>query len=206
MNDIVASFLVQHGECRLEGIGRFNLQVQSAVSDVASKVIYPPETSYTFTDGSEYTTEELIAYTAFKWHTDLSTAANQVKNWTDDANQRLENGGTVNIPTIGKISRNDKDSFVFQAEKSQVHILPVPANRVIHEKDTHKVLVGDVESDSEKMNQLLHPDSVIVHQTWWKAVMIIFFFTLLLYLFFIFSGGFKMSIHPEDPPATYFSK
>lgn len=206
MNDIIASFLVQHGECRLQGIGRFNVHLQSAVSDVASKVIYPPETSYIFTDGSEYTSEELIAYAAFKWHTDLSTAGNQIKNWTDDANQRLKNNEIIHIPAIGKISRDDKDNFIFQAERSQVHLPPVPAHRVIHEKDTHKVLVGDVESDSEKMNQLLHPDAVRVHQTWWKAALILFLITLVVYLIFVFSGGFKISIHPQNPPATYISK
>ncbi len=206
MNDIIASFLVQNGECRLEGIGRFSVQVQSAVSDVASKVIYPPETNYHFTDGSEYTSEELITYAAFKLNTDTSTAANHIRNWTNDVNHRLENGETIFIPAIGKITRNDKDEFVFQPEKSPVYLQPVPAHRVVHESDTHKILVGDVESDSEKMNQLLNPDITTVQHSWWKAALIIFLAVLVLYLIYAFSGGLKMTIHPQDPPATYFTK
>lgn len=206
MNDIIASFLVQHGECRLEGIGRFSVLVQSAVSDVASKVIYPPETSYTFTDGSEYTSEELIAYAAFKWHTDLSTAADRIRNWTNAANQQLGNGGTVMLPSIGKLSRDDNDIFVLQPEKSTVHLQPVPANRVIHETDTHKILVGDVESDSEKMNQLLNPESADPGRPWWKAALIILIATIVLYLIYAISGGFQKLLHPQDPPATYISK
>ncbi len=206
MNNIIASFLVQHGECRLAGIGRFGVQVQSAVSDVASKAIYPPEANYTFTDGSDYTSEELISYAAFKCHTDIATASEMIRAWTEDANHSLENGETLTIPAIGNITRDDKDTFVFHAGRSLVHLHPVPAHRVIHESDTHKILVGDVESDSEKMNQLLHPEDTHERPSWWKPALIIIIATIALYLIYVFSGEFKMTMHPQDAPATYFTK
>ena len=206
MNELIASFLVQQGECRLAGIGRFEMHAVPAVSDVASKVIFPPEINFVFKEESNYTSEELIAYTAYKMNTDFETAGNRIQNWINTAVQQLNNREAVYFPAVGKLIKNGEDITLFQAEDPTAGMLPVAADRVIHEKDTHKVLVGDVESDSEKMNQLLHTETAGSRPSWWKAALIIFIITVALYIVYLFAGGFGLEIHLQDAPATYISK
>lgn len=206
MHTLISSFLIQHGHLKLAGIGQFEMQAASAVSDVASKMIYPPETNIVFKEDGDYTSEEFIAYTAYKTHTDISSAGKRVQEWIDDLIQQLDNHEYIHFPTIGKLVKNDEDIILFQSASSSGTLQPVPAERVIHEKDTHKVLVGDVESDSEKMNQLLHPETTPHRQAWWKAALIILIFTILLYIVHVFSGGSGYKIDPQKAPATYISK
>lgn len=206
MNEIIASFLIQNGECQLAGIGKFKTEAISAVSDVASKMIYPPETNYLFHDDCNVTSEELIAYVAARSNTDMATAGRQVQDWLHASLAHLDAREPLSLPTIGSLIKNDEGFILFQGSTAGSSHLPVPAIRVIHEKDTHKVLVGDIESDSEKMNQMLHRGESESTGSWWKPALIIFSVAILLYVFYLLSGGFGQHLRAHDAPATYISR
>ena len=206
MNTLIASYLIQQGHVKLAGIGQLEMLVSSAVSDVASKVIYAPETKYSFREDADQTSEEFIAYISYKIHSGLEYAKKTVQEWIDKSIQQLNNHNPVIIPTIGKLIKNDEGMIVFQPVNSTDYLIPVPAERVIHEKDTHRVLVGDVESDSQTMNQLLNPETILRNHAWWKAALILFIITLVLFVIYYFSGGFGLKINAEAAPATYIPK
>lgn len=203
MNELITSFLIQNKQCLLPGIGKFSLKRACAINDVAAKKILPPETEVVFSPNGMAISERLPEYIAGKKSTTLDEAHKMIEEWTFDTKSKLSRGEGVSFPSLGTLVMSDgKISF----ENVHPHLFSiVTAERVIHENDSHKVLVGDKETDSSAVKELIHPaenDS----RKWWKAALILFLVGLVILIFYFLSDGFGIHLHPEPAPATYISK
>lgn len=203
MNELITSFLIQNNECLLPGIGKFSLKRACAINDVAAKKILPPEIEVVFSPNGMAISERLPEYIAGKKSTTIEAAHKMIEEWTFDTKSQLSRGEGVSLPSLGTLAMSDgKISF----ENVQPHLFPtVTAERVIHENDPHKVLVGDKETDSSAVNELIHPAENDSHK-WWKAALILFLSGLIILIIYFLSNGFGIHLHPESAPSTYISK
>lgn len=205
MNDNITSYLVLKGSCLLPGIGRLEEERGFAANDVASKEIHPPEMHYKLYEDNGAPQEGFIKYIAVRENTDRSSAKQLLINWCEKAGAYLSQNETVNLPFIGTL-KNEEGKIILLPEESGLPLPSVKAIRVVHENDTHKVLVGDRESDTVSMNEFLQQGENNKSHQWYKYAIIIFMLTVLIYLSHIFSNGFSLRLHPVNPPPTYISK
>ena len=213
MQDLIASFIIQSKECKLPGIGKFRQVITAAEADIANKQIIPPVTEFLFTGKEEKISNELINYIAVKKNVPIAEAQALIKEWCSNISFKLKNGEELLLPSLGSLKKVALGNIFFHRENDIPFFMPVAAERVIHQNSVHAVLVGDRETNSSVMNQLLSEEEVLPNNTW-KIVALILLIACLLFLFFYFyqhpfslsSLGNQGKISPQAPPATYINK
>lgn len=214
MEDIITSFITQSKECKLPGIGKFRQVITPAEPDIANKQILPPVTEFLFTGREEKISNELINYIAVKKNVPISEAQALIKEWCSNVSFKLKNGEELLLPSLGSLKKVASGNIFFHRQKDISFFVPVPAERVIHKDSVHAVLVGDRETNSTVMNQLLNEEEEVRTNNMWKIVALILFTICLLLLFFYFyqhpfslsSLGNQQKVLPQAPPATYMAK
>lgn len=210
MNDLITSFIIQSKECRLSGIGRFKTAKIFARTDIANKQIIPPFIEYSFTPREEKISDGLINYVAAKKDISVLAAQNMIKAWSNNTLDRLKNGEEIFLPSLGSLKKNESGSIFFIQKKDVVFYEPVPAERVIHKNSEHAVLVGDKETTSSAMNQLLNEEVIVKNNKWKVAASVLLALGLLLLFFYFYQHSLSFSaignqthVVPSEPPATY---
>lgn len=213
MQDLIASFIIQSKECKLPGIGKFRQVITPAETDIANKQIIPPVTEFLFTGREDKISNELINYIAVKKNLSVPEAQAQIKEWCSNVSFKLKNNEELILPSLGSLKKVASGNIFFHRENDIPFFVPVAAERVIHQNSVHAVLVGDRETNSSVMNQLLNEEEVLPNNTW-KVVALILFIVCLLLLFFYFyqhpfslsSLGNQQKVLPQSPPDTYLTK
>ena len=213
MQDLIASFIIQSKECKLPGIGKFRQVITSAEPDIANKQIIPPVVEFLFTGREEKISNELINYVAVKKNVPVSQAQVLIKEWCSNASFKLKNQEELVLPSLGSLKKAASGNIFFDRQNDIPFFVPVAAERVVHQNSVHAVLVGDRETNSSVMNQLLNEEEVRPNNMW-KIIALILFIACLLLLFFYFyqhpfslsSLGNQQKVLPQAPPATYMAK
>ena len=214
MHDLITSFIIQSKECKLPGIGKFRLSVTSAEPDIANKQILPPVIEFLFTGREEKISNELINYISVKKNISSSEAQAHIKDWCNDVGYRLKGGEEIFFPSLGSLKKGASGSLFFHRQENISFFVPVPAERVIHKNSVHAVLVGDRETNSTVMNQLLNEEEEVQSNNAWKIIaMVLFLIALSLLFFYFYQHSFSLSslgnqgkILPQEPPATYMTR
>lgn len=210
MNDLITSFIIQSKDCRLPGIGRFRTAKIFARTDIVNKQIIPPFIEYSFTPREEKISDGLINYVAAKKDISVLAAQKMIKAWSSHTLNRLKNGEEVFLTSLGSLKKNESGSIFFTEKKDVVFYEPVPAERVIRKYSEHAVLVGDKETTSSAMNQLLNEEVIVKRNNWKVAASVLLALGLLLLFFYFYQHSFSFSaignqtqVAPGQPPATY---
>ena len=214
MQDLITSFIIQAKECKLRGIGKFRQVNTPAEPDITHNQILPPVTEYLFTGKEDKISNELINYIAVKKNVAISEAQALINNWCTDTNAQLKNKEEVLLQSLGSLKKDASGDTRFHRQKDIPFFIPVAAEKAVHENSSiHAVLVGDRETDSSVMNQLLQGEKA-TRKGGWKIMALILFIIALLILFFYFyqyplslsSFGNQQQVVPVAPPATYHTK
>lgn len=210
MQDLITSFILQSKECKLPGIGQFRLITIPAEPDIANKQILPPTVEFLFTGKEEKISNELINYIAVKKNIPVSDAHAVIKEWCADACTKLKNEEEIALRSLGSLKKGPSGNIFFHS-KNDIHFFePVAAERVIHKNSEHAVLVGDHETTSSIMSQLLNEEEVVKNTGWKMVTIILFAIALMLLFFYFYQNSFSLSalgnqvkISPRLPPVTY---
>lgn len=206
MNDLIASYLVLNGECSLPGIGKFSVNRSNAVCDVASKELLPPAFNIQFSEAKSGDPAMLVAYIASNTGSSASEATEELRRWTDSVNTKLTVNHEFELPFIGKLVQ-ESNGAIHLKSGAALHVFnPVKAERVVHEKDSHAMVVGDKISSSSEMNELLSGQQQMQPDRLWRNALIIFTIAVLLIILYFISDGFGLHLTPGNAPATYISK
>lgn len=214
MQDLITSFIIQAKECKLRGLGKFRQECNPAEPDIRHNLILPPVTGYLFTGKEDKISNELINYIAIKKNVSISDAQALINNWCAGIHTQLKNKEEVLLPSLGSLKKDESGDTRFYRQKEVPFFIPVVAERAVHENSSvHAVLVGDRETSSSLMHQMLHGEKA-TRKDGWKIIALILFVIALLILFFYFyqhplslsSSGNQQQVVPEAPPATYYTK
>ncbi|MEO9003093.1 MAG: HU family DNA-binding protein [Ginsengibacter sp.] len=214
MQDIVTSFIVQAKECKLRGIGNFRQVITPAETDVANNQILPPVTEFLFTAKEDKISNELINYIAIKKNVAITEAQALINEWCSDISARLKNEEEIQLQSFGSLKKDAYGDIRFKYQGNIPFFVPVSAERAVHENNSvHPVLVGDLETDSSVMNELLNQDKVARTPNWKIISLILFVVSVLLLLFYFYqhpislsSTGNQQHVAPGAAPATYYTK
>lgn len=203
MDNLIASYLILNGECMLPGIGKLILQRSDAVCDVASKIILPPENKFELARTGFSDAGQLLTYISQSMGCDTEEASKHLTAWVGQVNNLLESGLEFTLPFVGVLKRERKGKTILShAEKLSVY-QPVPAVRVVHESDTHEVVVGDRISNSAEMNQYFAEEKSRGNSSFWPAALILFLIAVILIVLYFITDGYGFNLHPQSAPDTY---
>lgn len=205
MNEVIASYLVQKGSCKLPNIGRLTRERSFAVNDVASKEIQPPQIHYKLYNEDTELSEGLIEYAAEKKSLNLQAAKQLLLTWCDETAYNLGSNKTVILPLVGTLKK-EGEGIVLLPVKKKFSLSSVKAERIIHEADSHKIIVGDKHSTNVAMKEYYNNHEDEQDLRWHKPALILFIAAAVIYLIYITSNGFGVHLNPAEPPSTYISK
>ena len=214
MQDLITSFIIQSKECKLADIGKFTIVITPAKADIANKQIAPAFKEILFNKREEKISEGLIKYIADKKNISSSEALAGVKKWCADTKEKLKNGETIVLESLGVLKKESVGNISFDNQIATSFFAPVAAERVIHKNSEHAVLVGDRETTSSVMNQFYSEEETATKNNAWKIIAIILLAIALVILFFHFYGhpfslsefGYQVKTVLQSPPATYLNK
>lgn len=206
MDDLIVSYLILNGECMLPGIGKLFVFKSDAVCDVASKKILPSESKFDLKETGFSDSGQLISYISQVTECTLDEASGKLSSWIERVNKQLNHQSEFELPMIGKLKKSEDGKISLTSFDALKVFKPVRAERVIHESDTHEVVVGDKISNSAEMNLYLSQEEVQAPQKIWPAALIIFLVAAALITYYFLTGGNGQFLNPLNAPDTYISK
>ena len=214
MLNLITSYIIQTGECVLPGIGSFTLVSTPASLDVANKEILPPVSEYRFSESGGQPAEATIQYIANKKGINGKEALEEVRKFSEFLKEKLTSGEKIRLNSIGILRKDSSGNIVFEPEKEQTYYGAVPAIRVVHKDAKHAMLVGDKETDSSQMNEILNGETEPKpRNSFWKIAAVILFLIgagVLFYHFYMSTSAYPLGngnkIIPQAKSNTYISR
>ncbi len=211
MQELIASYLIQKGECHLPLLGSFTIKQEPASLDIADKIMSPSTNEVIYNENGIYLPDGLKNYISHIQHIQVHEAEEKINNWCLNAKMKLDVGEKINFDSIGTLQKDPAGNVLFQTMDGINFYEPVIAERVIHKNAEHAVLVGDKETTSGVMNEFYREDVIIEKKYSWKLWAIILAVLSLLILIFYFSShafsvngiGNQSSFPIQKSPATY---
>lgn len=190
MHQLIASYLFQNKSCPIPGFGTLTLHVSGAKADFASQLIAPPEPFIQFND-RETNTGGLLNYMVAKTNNNTHEVTEALGHFCDGLKKGLSAHAKVSLDGIGNFVVDNNGNTIFEPLALPVAFLqPVFAERVIHPKSEHHMLVGDKETTNTLMTELLSERPGAKDRWWiWAIVLGVVGLLLLLLYFSELNGG-----------------
>jgi len=186
MQNKIASFLFQHKTCPLPGLGTLSVTHTGAGVDFSNKLIQAPKTGISF-DERETDATALISYLSATTGAGAQEAEQALGHFCDS----LKTGGETTWDSIGSFQVDASGKINFTPEEVPAAFAqPVIAERVIHPDAAHQILVGDKETTTTVMTEMLNEKPEAKDRWWiWAIVLGVIGLVALLIYFTEFKSG-----------------
>lgn len=181
MHHLIASYLFQNKTCPLPGLGTISIQTSCAEADFTIQQIAAPQPVIQFNE-KETSADDLLNYLARKTNSNNYEVTEALDHFCDDLKNQISIHAKANLDMVGNLVMNDTGHIIFeQSALPEYFLQPVFAERVIHPKTEHTILVGDKETTNTVMTELLSgkPGE---KDLWWVWAIVIGVIGLLLVL------------------------
>ena len=198
MEKLLTAYLFQYKKCPLPGVGTLLLHPGHAEFLPGQKRMLGPtpniELSY-----REVSTGSLINFITGQKNVNTPEAVQLLNNYCVGIKQ-LGVNEELPFSSAGSFYRDDNEIIHFKAVPLPAAYFPeVVAERVIHPDVAHNILVGDTETNSAAMTELLNTGEERKRSRWWIAAIslgVIAAIALLIYFTNYKHGGLFGNIKP----------
>lgn len=188
MQQLIASFLFQNKTCPLPGLGTLSIHTSSAESEFTNQQILAPQPVIEFS-GKETNAADLLQYIATKTNMQSHEAAGALEHYCSDLKNEISKNAWAKLEGIGNFIVDNNGKIIFeQLALPPFFIQPVFAERVIHPKAEHNILVGDKETTNTMMTEYFNDESPVAKSRWWIGAVVLGVIGLIL-LFIYFNGS-----------------
>jgi hypothetical protein len=203
----LATYLAQYKQVTIPQVGSFELILQPATLDVASKLIEPPLYLPRYSD-KDLVPEHQLHFLAL----DLNTGKDQVKDQLENFGKELKvkiQSGVFSWKGIGKLE-NAGAKLVFYPDVSTIKgFQPVPAKKVLRKNVQHTILRGEQEVVSasfyDEEKKVEKKRSISSLAGWMVVIISVVFIAFYLYQQGLrtSSSGTKMKVVPSSTSPTH---
>lgn len=166
MQQLIASFLFQNKACPLPGLGSFSIHSKGADSDFTNQKINAPKPVIQFKN-KETDPAALVHYLAAKTHCHVVEAGEALSYFCESLKNIISSYPSAPLDGIGDLYIDGNGHINLRPSTLPDSFLPpVFAERVIHPKAEHNILVGDKETTNTIMAELLN-EVTEVKDRWW---------------------------------------
>lgn len=209
-------FLICNQQVSLPGIGTFIIDITPGKTDIINKVVLPPEYAYRYERNKDARGKNFFTWFALQTNITERDAVKQLNDFSFEIKKLIQDGKQVIWKGVGIIHPCEKEEIGFIPEKKNfVFELPVIAEKIIRQNAQHVMLVGDKQTTSAKMTEILaQPSSAAstssIAPAWWAIAIVLSFAAIMLtgwhfseHGFGVTSTGTTKKISINDPGATY---
>jgi hypothetical protein len=173
MIDTLNSYLILHKSISIPGLGTIYVERIPANSDFVNRQILPPGYQFRFDKYFDAPNKEFFAYFASQKQVPDFEAIRLYNEWAYELRNRLKTEGSVDWNGVGTLAQDETGDIRFHTEKSARSPLhPVAAERVVRTNAAHNMLVGDKETTTLAMSEML-TEETSRKSRWWIYALII---------------------------------
>lgn len=189
MHHLIASYLFQNKTCPIPGLGTLTVHVSGAKADFTNQQIAAPEPFIQFTD-RETNAVGFLNYVAAKTHSNTYEVTEALNHFCDDLKKGISSHAKASLDGVGNFVVDNNGNIIFeQLVLPAAFRQPAFAERVIHPKSEHHILVGDKETTNTLMTELLSEKPGEKDRWWIWAIVLGVVALLLLLLYFTELNG-----------------
>lgn len=174
MIDILNSYLILHKSISIPGLGSIYVERVPANSDFVNRQILPPTYQYRFDKYFDAPDKEFFNYLATEKKIADFEAIRIYNEWAYDLRNFLKGEEHFVWEGVGSLYQDVTGEIHFYPlQSARGPLLPVPAERVVRSNAAHSMLVGDKETDTISMTEMLTDDEHRSRSRWWIYALII---------------------------------
>ena len=179
MQKLIADYLFQYKNSALPQIGTLKIKRGTASSVLGEQKITAPVSTIYFTDEVS-DSRNFTAFIAANKSVSIEEAGYQLKKICTEIST-INNNEKFSITDIGEFYKNSNGKINFSPVNLPSYFTPsVYAERVIHPNDSHAILVGDTETDSNTMTEFFTEEEPVRKNKWWLWAAALFALTIAL--------------------------
>ena len=173
MIDILNSYLILHKSISIPGLGTIYVERVPANTDFVNRQILPPGYQFRFDKYFDAPDKEFFSYLSTEKHIADFEAIRLYNEWAYDLRNRLKGEEPVEWKGVGRLHQDANGEIHFEAQKSdRIPLKPVAAERVVRTNASHTMLVGDKETTTLAMSEMLTEESS-KKRRWWVYALVI---------------------------------
>ena len=203
----LAKYLSQYKQVSIPQVGSFELVPQSAVLDVASKLIKPPTYIPQYSD-KDIVKDHQLNFLALDLQADKEQVKEQLETFGKDLRTKIRHGA-FSWKGVGKL-QDANTEMIFYPDVLVINGLQaIPAEKVLRKNVQHAVRRGEQEvmssSFQEEEKPVVKKKSLVGIIGWAVVVLAIAFIAVYLYMegFNSTSSGSRMKIVPSNTSPTH---
>jgi len=187
MIQLVTEYLAQKKSFSLPGIGTIYIERVPAQSDFVNRQILPPFYHYRFDRHFDLPDREFFLFLSTRKGVEEQEAIRQYNEWAEQVRESLTSRKTSRLEGIGVLKKEAGGELRFEATSHPRSFdIKVHAERLIRSNASHHMLVGDRETTTVQMNDLLHDDHTVRKRVWWIYVLVIIVLIVIAALMYFF--------------------
>ncbi len=187
MIQLVAEYLSQKKSFSLPGIGTIYIERVPAQSDFVNRQILPPFYHYRFDRHFDSSDREFFIFLSARKGLEEGEAARQYHEWAERLRESLSSRKTSKLEGIGILKKEAGGELKFEAtNQPRSFDINVHAERLIRSNASHHMLVGDRETTTVQMNDMLHDEHTVRKRFWWIYVVVIIALVVVAALMYFF--------------------
>lgn len=205
MQHLIAEYLFFKQKCSLPGIGELRVLNRHAAYASGDQMMYAPVAEIHLMDSNVFDNGlvEFIARATGITETDART---HLSRFCDGL--RIP-GKETQLPSLGTFVSDADGKMAFHGVETHSGLwAPVPAERVVR-RDSHQILVGDTESDSERMTAYYATSAEVKRSWWWVWALVLFLISAVCITYYMIDGRYRTGFGSSQPvpevqaPKTY---
>ena len=192
MIDILNGYLIQHKSISIPGLGTIYLERLPAMNDFTNRQIHPPSFRFRFDKYFDAPDKDFFTFLAAQKEIPEYEAIKQYNEFAYELRNSIRHDDHFNWPEVGVLSKEISGEIHFESATPASILAPVPANRVIRQHAAHTLLVGEQETTTQQMTEILSEGTYVERESWWTYALIIFAVALVILFFHFFRYGLKL--------------
>ncbi len=174
MFEVLNSYLFQHKNISIPGLGTIYLETLPATTDQVGKTILPPMYHFRFDKYFDAPDKEFFSFLASEKNIPDYEAIKWYNEFSYELRNKIRQEDKVKWDGIGILKKDYSGNIVFESEpESSLYMRPVSAEPVMRKNTQHRMVVGDKERTNYEMDQWLNADpSNQKKQTWWVYALV----------------------------------
>lgn len=188
MIEVLNGYLIQHKSISIPGLGTIYLERMPAMNDFTNRQVHPPSYRFRFDKYFDAPDKDFFHFLAANKNIPEYEAIKQYNEFAYDLRNRIRHEDSFEWPGVGVLSK-DNGEIHFESIAPASYLQPVPAVRVIRQDAQHAILVGDKETTTQDMTELLSEGTFVERESWWIYALILFAIAVVILFFHFFRSG-----------------